>query len=289
MVKNKVLSIAGSDSSGGAGIQADLKTFQELNVYGMTALTTIVTMDPKNNWEHRTFPQEIITVKEQLRTIIEGIGINALKTGMLGSVQLIELVSQVIDQYQLDNIVIDPVLICKGVTEVMYPETVDSLQDLLIPKATIVTPNLLEAAHLSNMAPIKSIEGMKKAAKIIYDLGPKYVLVKGGSRIKHETALDLLYDGEHFNYIQSERFQTNHIHGAGCTYSAAIAAELAKGQSVINAVRIAKLFITEAIRSSFALNQYAGSTNHSAYKETTNLLEGTVKNEEFKRKRLSGS
>ncbi|MFJ8219136.1 pyridoxine/pyridoxal/pyridoxamine kinase [Bacillus cereus] len=289
MVKNKVLSIAGSDSSGGAGIQADMKTFQELNVYGMTALTTIVTMDPKNYWEHHTFPQEIKTVKEQLRTIIEGIGIDAVKTGMLGSVQLIDLVSKVIDQHQLENIVIDPVLVCKGVTEVMHPETVDSLRDLLIPKATIVTPNLLEAAHLSKVAPIKSIKGMKEAAKIIHDLGPKYVLVKGGSRLAHETALDLLYDGKNFKYIQSERFQTDYIHGAGCTYSAAIAAELAKGKSVIEAVSIAKLFITEAIRSSFALNQYVGSTNHSAYKKTTNSLEGIVNNEEIKGKRLSSS
>lgn len=266
MEKYKVLTIGGSDSSGGAGIQADLKTFQELNVFGMTALTTIVTMDPNEHWEHYIFPQGIIIVKEQLRTIIEGIGVHALKTGMLGSVQLIELVSDVIEQYQLDNIVVDPVLVCKGVTEVIYPETVVSLRDSLIPKATIVTPNLLEAAHLSRMDPIKSIEGMKEAAKIIYDLGPKYVLVKGGSRLEHETALDLLYDGENFEFIQSERFQTTHIHGAGCTYSAAITAELAKGKSVIEAVRTAKLFITAAIRGSFALNQYVGPTNHSAYK-----------------------
>jgi len=266
MEKYKVLTIGGSDSSGGAGIQADLKTFQELNVYGMTALTTIVTMDPNEHWEHYIFPQGFITVNEQLRTIIEGIGVHALKTGMLGSVQLIELVSDVIEQYQLDNIVVDPVLVCKGVTEIIYPETVVSLRDSLIPKATIVTPNLLEAAHLSRMDPIKSIEGMKEAAKIIYDLGPKYVLVKGGSRLEHETALDLLYDGENFEFIQSERFKTTHIHGAGCTYSAAITAELAKGKSVIEAVRTAKLFITAAIRGSFALNQYVGPTNHSAYK-----------------------
>ncbi|MCP3781463.1 pyridoxine/pyridoxal/pyridoxamine kinase [Paenibacillus polymyxa] len=266
MEKYKVLTIAGSDSSGGAGIQADLKTFQELDVYGMTALTTIVTMDPNEHWKHNILPLGIMTVKEQLRTILEGIGVEALKTGMLGSVQLIELVSDVIEQYQLDNVIVDPVLICKGVTEVIYPETIVSLRESLIPKATIVTPNLLEAAHLSMMEPIKSIEGMKKAAKIIYDLGPKYVLVKGGSRLEHETALDLLYDGENFEFIQSERFQTSHIHGAGCTYSAAITAELAKGKSVIEAVRTAKLFITEAIRGSFALNQFVGSTNHSAYK-----------------------
>ncbi|MGH0522637.1 pyridoxine/pyridoxal/pyridoxamine kinase [Bacillus toyonensis] len=265
-MKYKVLSIAGSDSSGGAGIQADLKTFQELNVYGMTALTTIVTMNPDNHWEHCAFPQEVETVKEQLRTVINGIGVHALKTGMLGSVELIELVSKVIEKHRLDNIVVDPVLICKGVKEVLHPETITALRDLLIPKATIVTPNLIEAAHLSRIEPIKSIEAMREAAKIIHNLGPKYVLVKGGSRLEHEAALDLLYDGENFEFIQSERFQTNNIHGAGCTYSAAIVAELAKGRPVLEAVRRAKLFITAAIRDSFALNQYVGPTNHSAYK-----------------------
>ena len=117
----KVLTIAGSDTSGGAGIQADLKTFQEREVYGMTALTTIVTMDPKNTWSHNVFPIDINTLKAQLSTTVEGIGIDAMKTGMLGSVEIINLVAETIDKYNLKNIVIDPVMVCKGEDEVLHP------------------------------------------------------------------------------------------------------------------------------------------------------------------------
>lgn len=272
MSMNKVLTIAGSDTSGGAGIQADLKTFQELGVYGMTALTTIVTMDPENGWSHNVFSQETSTVEKQLDTIVKGVGVQALKTGMLGSVEIIELAAKTIDEHALKNVVIDPVMVCKGEDEVLHPETAVSLRDVLVPRATVVTPNLFEAGQLSGIGSIKTIEEMKKAAKEIHSLGAQFVLVKGGSKLNHDKAVDVLYDGETFELLESELIQTTFTHGAGCTYSAAITAELAKGNDVKSAIYTAKEFITEAIRHSFPLNQYVGPTNHGAYRRKNELI-----------------
>jgi pyridoxine kinase len=176
IIMKKVLTIAGSDTSGGAGIQADLKTFQEREVYGMTALTTIVTMDPKNKWSHNVFPIDINTLKAQLSTTVEGIGINAMKTGMLGSVEIINLVAETIDKYNLKNIVIDPVMVCKGEDEVLHPETAESLRDTLTPRATVVTPNLFEAGQISGLGTPTTVEEMKAAAEKIHALGPQYEL-----------------------------------------------------------------------------------------------------------------
>jgi pyridoxine kinase len=268
MAMYKTLTIAGSDSSGGAGLQADLKTFQELGVYGMTAITTIVAMDPHNNWAHNVFPQPIETLEASLETIITGIGVDALKTGMLGSIEIIELTARKIEAHGLKNVVIDPVMVCKGADEALHPETNESLRDVLVPKALVVTPNLFEASQLSGLPPIKTVEQMKEAAVKIHSLGAKYVLIKGGGKLEHEKAIDLLYDGEIFDILESERISTTYTHGAGCTYSAAITAELAKGKPVKEAIQTAKAFITEAIRHSFPLNEYVGPTNHAAYRNS---------------------
>ncbi|MED3549494.1 pyridoxine/pyridoxal/pyridoxamine kinase [Cytobacillus praedii] len=265
MTMKKVLTIAGSDTSGGAGIQADLKTFQELGVYGMTALTTIVTMDPKNNWNHNVFPIALDTLETQIETVLST-GIDAMKTGMLGSVEIIELAAKVIDENKLDRVVIDPVLVCKGEDEVLHPETAEALRTILVPRATVVTPNLFEAWQLAQTGPIKTVDDMKEAAVKIHELGAKYVLIKGGSKLQHEKAVDLLYDGKEFTLFESERIETTYTHGAGCTYSSAITAELAKGKSVVEAVEIAKDFITAAISHGFKLNEYVGPTMHGAYR-----------------------
>jgi pyridoxine kinase len=262
----KVLTLAGSDTSGGAGIQADLKTFQELGVYGMTALTTIVTMDPKNGWHHNVFPQSIETVESQLETVLS-VGIDAMKTGMLGSVEIIELASKLIVENNLDKVVIDPVMVCKGEDEVLHPGTADALREMLVPKATVVTPNLFEAWQLAKTdKPINTIDDLKEAAVKIHALGPKYVLIKGGSKLKHDKAIDLLYDGKDFTIYESELVDTTYTHGAGCTYSAAITAELAKGNTVLEAIQTAKDFITAAISNGFKLNEYVGPTMHGAYR-----------------------
>jgi len=264
LVMKKVLTIAGSDTSGGAGIQADLKTFQERDVYGMCVLTTIVAMDPHNHWAHQVFPVSLPIVEKQLTTVFEGIGVDALKTGMLGSVELIELVARTLDRYPVPWVVIDPVMVCKGTDEVLQPDTAAALRELLVPRATVVTPNLFEAAQLAGRPPIRTVDDMKEAAAAIHAAGAKYVLVKGGGKLQHEKAVDLLYDGKQFTLLMAERCETTYTHGAGCTYSAAITAELAKGRTVEEAVTEAKRFITCAIKHGFRLNQYVGPTLHAA-------------------------
>ncbi|MCS7460903.1 pyridoxine/pyridoxal/pyridoxamine kinase [Paenibacillus doosanensis] len=267
MSMHKALTIAGSDTSGGAGIQADLKTFQERDVYGMTVLTTIVTMDPDNNWHHGVHPVALPTIEAQLQTVLGGIGVDALKTGMLGSVEIIELVSETIKKKGLSRIVIDPVMVCKGNDEALHPESTVALRELLVPLADVVTPNLFEAAQLAGRAPIKTLDDMKEAAQTIRESGAKYVLIKGGAKLDHPTAVDLLYDGTSFELYESEKIATTCTHGAGCTYSAAITAELAKGSDVKQAVSTAKAFIMSAIKHGFPINSFVGPTMHSAYRK----------------------
>lgn len=264
MTMKKALTIAGSDTSGGAGIQADLKTFQELGVYGMTALTTIVAQDPHKDWFHAVFPQPVDLVETQIETVLAGIGVDAVKTGMLGSQDIIHLVARKVEQYEISKLVVDPVMVCKGADEALNPETDQCLRDILVPKALIVTPNLFEATQLSGVRLIQTLEDMQEAAKRIHDLGAKYVLIKGGSKLQHEKAVDLLYDGREFEVLESEKIETPYTHGAGCTYAASITAELAKGQDVREAVRTAKKLITAAIKHSFPLNQYVGPIHHGA-------------------------
>ena len=262
----KALTIAGSDSSGGAGIQADLKTFQELGVYGMTALTVIVAMDPNDGWHHQVFPVELDIIKAQLETIIAGIGVDAMKTGMLPTADIIEMSAFAVKKHGLQNVVVDPVMVCKGAGEPLNPENTECYKQTLIPLATVVTPNNFEASQLSGIKTIETVEDMKEAARIIQGLGARYVVVKGGKGIEGETAVDVVYDGKAFEVLEAPKTDTANTHGAGCTFSAAIAAQLAKGECVQSAIATAKAFITEAIKHSFSLNRYVGPTNHAAYK-----------------------
>ncbi|MGX7417988.1 pyridoxine/pyridoxal/pyridoxamine kinase [Carnobacterium gallinarum] len=264
----KTLTIAGSDSSGGAGLQADLKTFDEYSTYGMAAITLLVTMDPDNGWHHNVHPIDVTLVDEQLKTILAGGEISATKTGMLGSVPIIELVEQTIKDKELKNIVIDPVMICKGEDEVLNPESADALRDKLVPLATVTTPNLFEAGVLSGLGKLESIEDMKEAAKKIHELGAKNVVIKGGKALAGEKAIDLFYDGADFTILETEKIEPAHNHGAGCTFAAAITAGLANGLTVKESVLKAKDFVTEAIRSGFAFNEYVGPVFHGGYRLT---------------------
>jgi len=262
----KALTIAGSDSSGGAGIQADLKTFQELDVYGMSSLTVMVAMDPHQNWNHQVFPVALDTIKAQMETVIVGIGVDAMKTGMLPTAEIIELVAYTVKKHNLKNVVVDPVMVCKGAGEPLNPESAECYKKTLVPLAAVVTPNLFEASQLSGLKNIDSIEDMKEAARIIKDSGAGYVVIKGGKGIDHANAVDVVYDGKTFEVLEQEKINTTNTHGAGCTFSAAITAELAKGSRVLGAIATAKAFVTEGIRHSFALNQFIGPLDHSAYK-----------------------
>ncbi|WHX26580.1 pyridoxine/pyridoxal/pyridoxamine kinase [Virgibacillus halodenitrificans] len=266
MTMKKTLTLAGSDSSGGAGIQADLKTFQEHGVYGMNALTSIVTMDPDNNWSHGVYPIDVEIVEKQLNTILS-VGIDAMKTGMLGSVEIIELGARKIDEHKLENVVIDPVMVCKGEDEVLQPENTDAMRELLLPRADIITPNLFEAGQLARTGPIKTMDGMKDAAVKIYEQGAKNVVIKGGKALEHDKAIDLFYDGEDFSWLENEKIDTLYNHGAGCTFAAAITSNLALGKSVKESVETAKDFVYEAIKHGWKLNEYVGPVKHGAYNQ----------------------
>ncbi|GBU26514.1 hydroxymethylpyrimidine/phosphomethylpyrimidine kinase [Treponema sp. R8-4-B8] len=258
----KIATIAGSDASGGAGLEADLKTFEEYGLYGMTAITLIATMDPDNNWAHGVFPVDEKTLKAQLETVFKGVGLTAVKSGMLGTFYAVELTREYISNYKIKNYVLDPVMVCKGNDEALNPELNQSITEKLLPLANVVTPNLFEAGQLSGIKEISYVEQMKEAAKIIVEKGTANVFIKGGSKLPNATeAVDLLYDGKNFEIIKDRLINTNWVHGAGCTVSAAIASGLARGLSVYDAVVLAKKFITLSLNGSFALNKWVGPGN----------------------------
>ncbi|ARJ39458.1 bifunctional hydroxymethylpyrimidine kinase/phosphomethylpyrimidine kinase [Sporosarcina sp. P16a] len=263
MSLKKTLTIAGSDTSGGAGIQADLKTFQEHGTYGMTAVTVVVTMDPDQNWSHNVYSLPIDVVKAQLKTALST-GVDAIKTGMLSTEEVIQTAGQAIDESGLDHVVIDPVMVCKGEDEVLNPGNTDAMITYLLPKAEIVTPNLFEAGQLASMKTPKTIEDMKVAAQKIHELGARNVVIKGGKQLDHEEAVDLFYDGLTYTLLKSKRSDTYHNHGAGCTFAAAITANLANGLSIKDAVIQAKQFVTAAIAHGWKLNEYVGPVMHGA-------------------------
>ncbi|MFD2305819.1 bifunctional hydroxymethylpyrimidine kinase/phosphomethylpyrimidine kinase [Enterococcus termitis] len=264
MIK-KVLTVAGSDSSGGAGIQADLKTFEEYGTFGFSSLTSIVTMDPDEGWSHTVTPIEPDLVEKQLKTIFAGAPLDAMKTGMLGTIEAIEITRKYIDTFSMENIVIDPVMACKGTSELLQPENVAAMTRLLLPKATITTPNLVEAGILSEMGDLTSVDQMKEAAKKILHLGPKNVVIKGGHRLKTDKAIDLFYDGTNFTIFEEELFATDFNHGAGCTFAAAVTAGLAKGYPVEKSVALAKKFVAAAIKNGQKINPFLGHVWHGAY------------------------
>lgn len=262
----KTLTIAGSDSSGGAGIQADLKTFEEYGTYGFSALTTIVTMDPDNSWHHNVYPIDATIVAEQLKTIFAGGPVDAMKTGMLGSVEIVRVTEQAIKENLQNNVVIDPVMVCKGEDEVLNPDSAEAIRDLLLPLATVVTPNLFEAGVLSGLGKLSTIEEMKEAARLIHKLGARNVVVKGGKALGGDQAIDIFFDGSEFTVFQTTKIEPAHNHGAGCTFAAAITGGLANGLSVHEAVAKAKDFVSAAIRSGFAFNEYVGPVFHGGYR-----------------------
>lgn len=268
----KIVTVAGSDASGGAGIQADLKTFEEYGTFGFSAITSIVTMDPDNDWSHTVTPIETSLVQQQLKTIFAGAPLDALKTGMLGSIETIELTRQFIDLYEMENVVIDPVIACKGTSELLQPENVAAMARLLLPKALITTPNLVEAGILSGMGDLTSIDEMKEAAKKILALGPKSVVIKGGHRLQLDKAVDVFYDGKEFVLLEEPMIATDFNHGAGCTFAAAVTAGLAKDYSVIDSVILAKKFVAAAIQNGQRINPFLGHVWHGAYNHAENRM-----------------
>ncbi len=263
MALKKVLTIAGSDTSAGAGMQADLKTFQELDVYGMAALTSIVTMD-KETWSHDVTPIDMNVFEKQLETAIS-IGPDAIKTGMLGTQDIIKRAGDVFVESGADYFVVDPVMVCKGEDEVLNPGNTEAMIQYLLPKATVVTPNLFEAGQLSGLGKLTSIEDMKKAAQVIYDKGTPHVIIKGGKALDQDKSYDLYYDGQQFYQLTTDMFQQSYNHGAGCTFAAATTAYLANGKSPKEAIIAAKAFVASAIKNGWKMNDFVGPVDHGAY------------------------
>ncbi|WP_102693156.1 bifunctional hydroxymethylpyrimidine kinase/phosphomethylpyrimidine kinase [Rummeliibacillus pycnus] len=263
MALKKTLTIAGSDASGGAGLEADLKTFQEHGTYGMAAVTVIATMDPDSNWSHGVYTLPIDTLKAQLKTTFST-GIDALKTGMLSTEEVIQTSGEAIKASGVKNVVIDPVMVCKGEDEVLNPGNVDAMITYLLPLALVTTPNLFEAGQLAGMKTPKNIDEMKQAAEKIHALGAKNVVIKGGRSIDPNKAFDLYYDGKKHYLLETPKIDTTYNHGAGCTFAAAVTANLANGLDVKEAVLEAKEFVAAAITHGWKLNQFVGPVMHGA-------------------------
>ncbi|HHW38141.1 MAG TPA: bifunctional hydroxymethylpyrimidine kinase/phosphomethylpyrimidine kinase [Bacillales bacterium] len=257
----KALTIAGSDSGGGAGILADVKTFQELGVYGMTAITAITAQNTTG--VQGVYPVSIEGIAKQIDSIGTDLTPDAVKTGMLFNSEIIKVVAEKITQYQWSNLVIDPVMIAKGGSPLLQAEAIEALKDYLLPIATVITPNIPEAEVISGIK-ITNLSERKEAAKLIYNLGAKNVMIKGGHE-KTEQMIDLLFDGNRFFQFESKRIATKNTHGTGCTFSAAITAELAKGKTVVNSISVAKNFIQAAIEDDLHIGTGHGPTNHWAY------------------------
>jgi len=242
--EGKALAIAGSDSGGGAGIQADLKTFAAFNVYGMSVIASVTAQNTVEVRAIHDIPAEMVA--EQIEAVMEDITVDAAKTGMLSNSNIIETVADKIRKYHLEKLVIDPVMVAKGGSLLLREEARATLVDKLLPLSYIVTPNLFEAEIISGIS-IRSAEDAEKAALLIYEKGPKNVLMKGG-HLPAKEAVDILFDGSEYHYYESERINTKNTHGTGCTLSAAITALLARGLDVKSAVKIARDYIFRAIK-----------------------------------------
>lgn len=260
----KALTIAGSDSGGGAGIQADLKTFQELEVFGMSALTAVTAQNTLG--VHAVYPMTAEAVVKQIQAIGDDIGADAVKTGMLFSAEIIEAVAVHLEVYKWENIVIDPVMIAKGGASLLQAEAVSAMKKFLLPIAKVITPNIPEAEVLTGMT-IQTVEDKQEAAKRLHAMGVKNIIIKGGHDENPSESVDLLFDGMEFYTFTSKRIETKNTHGTGCTFSAVITAELAKGRTVYQAVQVAKDFIQAAIEDELQIGQGHGPTNHWAYRK----------------------
>ncbi|MFC7319606.1 bifunctional hydroxymethylpyrimidine kinase/phosphomethylpyrimidine kinase [Halobacillus campisalis] len=256
------LTIAGTDPSGGAGIQADLKTFQELKSYGMSVITSVVSQNTTGVKDVHHLPSEFL--KSQLEAISSDMPVHALKTGMISNMEMMKVIAEWIESIPAPY-VMDPVMVATSGDALIEEESRGYLRDHLLPLASLVTPNIPEAEYILGDE-VESHDDMKNAAEqICTRFGAGAALIKGG-HMKGE-AIDFLYDGKRIHEFTSERIDTNNTHGTGCTYAAAITAFLGQGHTLPDAVEEAKYFVTEVIRHSFDLGQGSGPTNHFATRE----------------------
>ncbi|NKB80562.1 MAG: bifunctional hydroxymethylpyrimidine kinase/phosphomethylpyrimidine kinase [Nitrospirales bacterium] len=254
----QVLTIAGSDCSGGAGIQADLKALSANGTYAMSVVTSITAQNTANITAIHHLPTTII--EAQIDAIFDDFTVSTVKTGMLATTDIIEAVSRKLAHHEIAHLVVDPVMVSKSGHSLLQPDAIDILKSHLIPHAFLLTPNIQEAEILANM-PIRTLADARTAAKVIHQLGCRHVLIKGGHLLER-PATDLLYDGRFFRMYQGDYIDTPHTHGTGCTYASAIAAHLARGALLPDAIDTAKTYLTEAIRHGLSIGHGHGPTHH---------------------------
>jgi hydroxymethylpyrimidine/phosphomethylpyrimidine kinase len=252
----KVLTIAGSDSCGGAGIQADLKTMSALGVYGMSVITAVTAQNTQGVRDVQEISLELI--EGQIRSIFDDIEVDSVKIGMVSNPEIIMLIKRLLGEYGAKKVVLDPVMVSKSGYYLLKEEAQDALKEL-ISSAYLVTPNIPEAEVLTGMK-IEDEDGMKAAALKIKELGAENVLVKGGHRCN--DASDVLLSGGEFHILEGKRIHTSNTHGTGCTLSSAIASHLAKGLGIRDSVSLSKHYITKAIENSFSIGEGVGPVGH---------------------------
>ena len=255
----RVLTIAGSDSGGGAGIQADLKTITALGGYGMTAITSVTIQNTQGVYGIHDLTSD--EVYKQIEVVVRDIGVDSAKTGMLSNSEIIRVVAQAIRELRIPNLVVDPVFVAKSGDRLLREDSVGALKRELLPLATVVTPNIPEASELCGQE-IRKLREVEECARRIHDMGPKAVVIKGG-HLEGEKVIDVLYEGgDEFHYFVRDRVNTSHTHGTGCTFSSAIAVFLGRGFSVKKAVEKAKLYVHNAIERAPGLGKGHGPLNH---------------------------
>ena len=254
----RVLTVAGSDSGGGAGIQADLKTFAALGVYGASAVTAVTAQNTLGVQAIHEIPVEVVAA--QMDAVLSDIGVGAVKTGMLFSVAIIETVVDRLRAHGVRQLVVDPVMVAKSGDRLLRDDAVAALLALLLPLAAVVTPNADEATVLAGLAVVDG-DSAREAARRIHALGPGYVVIKGG-HLTGATSDDLVFDGRDFSLVSGPRIATRHTHGTGCTFSAAIAAQLAAGRSAREAIAAARVFVQGAIEHVEPIGSGRGPVNH---------------------------
>jgi hydroxymethylpyrimidine/phosphomethylpyrimidine kinase len=254
----RVLTIAGSDSGGGAGIQADLKTMLALGVHGMSVLTAVTAQNSLGVQGYWELP--VAAVRAQLASVLDDIGVDAVKTGMLASTELVQTVAATLSTLDVP-VVVDPVSVSKHGDPLLSPDALDAVRAELLPVATVLTPNLPEAAQLSGVR-VDDEAGLRRAAEALLGLGPRAVLVKGGHLPGGAAAVDLLWDGSTEHVFRSPRYDNRHTHGTGCTLASAIASRLACGDALPAAVAAAKEYVTGAVAAGFPLGAGIGPVDH---------------------------
>ncbi len=255
----KAMTIAGSDSGAGAGIQADLKTFSALGVYGTTVITALTAQNTVGVQSVLEVSPEFISA--QIDSVMSDIGADSAKTGMLANSSVIEAVASGVRKWRITNLVVDPVMVAKSGDPLLKDDSVSAMVDSLFPLACVITPNIPEAEKLTG-GKIETVDDMKRAARDLKKLGPKCVVLKGGHLGGSAETVDVFFDGHEFTLLKARRYNTRNTHGTGCTFSAAIAAFLARGEGIASAVKNAKSYITAAISKAFSIGRGHGPVNH---------------------------